>query len=278
MFEQAIEKLENSGRFVGKAESFQKYLSSINNNSRGTAEHISINSFKDLKAELRNSNCMVFRLGSPPGSRNTHFALAKTNSGWSDYFFMDEDLFGQVEPEVFLPNSSIRSLFAFQLLPTLTENSLVNLAMASGLLPQALGISSTENQIIPATGQSVFSFDFQPSSKSNETLSHQQGQVEIDAIFVGQRDGKECLFVIEAKSSKKFDSLAKHKLLYPILSIKSNIPSYMEIVPVYLRTIRNDDHIEFNIAECSIPYQDSSFGSLDQLQPVNISRYSLYGY
>ena len=180
--------------------------------------------------------------------------------------------------EVYLPSASIRSLFAYQLLPTLTETSIVNLALASGLLPQALGLIGEGNQVIPATGQSVFTFGFQPNSTSEAALKHSNGQVEIDALFVGQRAGVECLFVLEAKSGKDFGSLAKHKLLYPILSIQDNIPPHMDVVPVYLRTVRKEGYIEFNIAECSLPRENGVFGALDQLKATKVTRYSLHGY
>ncbi len=278
MFNRAINEVESSGDIIGKPRSFQDYVSGNNSGNKRTAQYISINSINDLTSELKNSGYMVFRLGSPKGSRNTEFALAKAVESWADYFFIDEDIFSSSELEVFLPSASIRSLFAFQLLPTLTETSIVNLAMASGLLTEALGIEQDHHQSIPATGQSVFSFDFQPTSHSPEVLTHNQGQVEIDALFVGKRKGKECLFVIETKSGKELGSLAKHKLLYPMLALQKNIPTYMEVIPVYLRTIRKKGYIEFNIAECSIPRKNGVFGALNELKTEKISRFSLHGY
>ena len=103
--------------------------------------------------DLHVQGCMVFRLGQPKGSRTTHFALAKVVNDWSDYFLIDQAVFEAVDSQVFLPSASVRSLFAFQLLPTLTETSLINLALASELLPKALGIAPSKEQIIPATGQ-----------------------------------------------------------------------------------------------------------------------------
>ena len=278
MFEQAIRELEDSRDLVGEPRSFQGYIADQDIRNSRTAQYISINSLTDLNAELRDSNCMVFRLGSPPRSRNTYFALAKVNEDWSDYFLIDEDLFGNTDVEVYLPSASVRSLFSYQLLPKLTETSLVNLALASGLLPQALGISAGQDQVIPATGQSVFTFDFQPISSCDKMLTHNKGQVEIDALFVGHRNGKECLFVIEAKSSKELGSLAKHKLLYPFLAVQNKIPSYMEVVPVYLRAVRKKGYIEFNIAECTLPKKDGVIGALDQLKSKKITRYSLHVY
>ncbi len=278
MFEQAIRELEESGELVGEPQSFHDYATKLKIDIRGAAPHISIDTLSDLRNELRDSNCMVLRLGSRPGSRHTYFALTKVNENWSDYFIVDEDVFGNTELEVYLPSASVCSLFSYQLLPTLTETSLVNLALASGLLPKALGISTGEGQAIPATGQSVFTFEFQPNSNCDKLLTHNKGQVEIDALFVGQRNGKECLFVTEAKSGKRFDSLAKHKLLYPILAVQSKVPSDMEIVPVYLRAIRKAGYIEFNIAESSLSTENDVFGALDLLKTKSVTRYSLHGY
>ena len=262
---------------VGGSASFQDYLSKIGIGAKRTAQYISVNSYSELSKELQDAGCMVFRLGAPSGSKHTHFALASTVTGWSDYFLMDRELFSSSEPEVFLPNVSVRSLFAFQLLPKLTETSLVNLSLASGVLPHALNCGDKGHQLIPATGQSVFTFEFRPHSSSAISLLHSSGQVEIDAIFVGQRGGKECLFIIEAKSGR-FDSISKHKLVYPLLAIKEKVPAYMEIIPVYVRAIRRDGCIEFNIAECSLKVEDGQIPAMDQLVVNKVSRYSLWGY
>ena len=274
MFEKAIRELEASGSLVGRPHPFQECVPHLKGPAKRIAQHISINSINDLHKDLQDSKCMVFRLGMPPGIRETHFALAKVNSDWSDYFFLD-NIFEQCDLEEYLPSVSVSSLSAFKLLPTLTETSYVNLALGSGLLPQALGITSTGGQTIPATCQSTFTFDFQPLSVSNCKLTHNRGQVEIDALFVGQRDGKKCLFVVEAKSSKGYGSLAKHKLLYPILAVQKHIQSTMDIVPVYLRAIKKAEYIEFNIAECSLPIKNGVFGALDQLEITKTTRHSL---
>lgn len=278
MFEQAIEQLEISGRRVGLPESFQDYVKRNKLGSKRTAEYISINEFQHLRPELVNAGCMVFRLGSSQGEKHTKFALAKYRKGWSDYFFLDKPVFDALDVEVFLPSVSVRSLFAYQLLPKLTETSLVNLALASGLLPEALGILSSNEQLIPATGQSTFTFEFRPRSDDGTQLMHQNGQVEIDALFTGQRNEKESLFVVEAKASKTMRSCAKHKLLYPMLALQDSIPAYMDVVPVYMRIVRKSDGIEFNIAECVITRVNGRYGALDALNVKTVKRYSLLGY
>ena len=92
------------------------------------------------------------------------------------------------------------------------------------------------------------------------------------------RNGKECLFVMEAKTSNDLESLAKHKLFYPLLSIAPQLPEGMEIVPVYLRAVRNIDSIEFNVAECINPILNGEFCALTELEVSKVSRYSLFGY
>jgi hypothetical protein len=83
---------------------------------------------------------MVFRLGIEPGRRFTRFALAKCQQGWSDYFLINDEIFGAQEPETFIPQVSSRRLFGFEMLPNLTEQSLTNLAISSGLIGHVLGI------------------------------------------------------------------------------------------------------------------------------------------
>ena len=278
MFEQAIEELERSGCRVGMPESFQHYVSRYNLSKERTAQYISVNQLSNLRPELVDAECMVFRLGSSPGENYTQFALAKYRKGWSDYFLLDSELFDASDAEVFLPSVSVRSLFAHQLLPKLTESSLVNLALASGLLPEVLGILPSNEQIIPATGQSTFTFGFRPRSDDATLLMHRNGQVEIDALFVGKRNERECLFVVEAKASKAMQSLAKHKLLYPLLALKNSVPTYMDVVPVYMRVIRKSDSIDFNVAECDITWVNGEYGALDELVVKAINRYSLLGY
>jgi Domain of unknown function (DUF6997) len=278
IFKQALKELLDSRKLIGPSESFQAYLDRVGMSSSRTAQHISIDSLAKLDKELRAENVMVFRLGSPPGERHTHFALARATNGPSDYFLIDQDILVNTPVERFEPDKHSKNLFAFKILPELTETSLVNLAIASGLLPYALGLPGQQQGLIPATGQSTFDFFFQPHQAEETILHHQSGQVEIDALFVAKRDGKDTLFVVEAKSGTSMGSLAKHKLHYPLLSLIPRVPKEMGVIPVYLRTIRKRDHIEFNIAECSIPRKGNHLGALSELKPASISRFAIYGY
>lgn len=262
---------------VSPPQGFQKYLST-NNLKANTAATISIDSIKKLPKLLKEQNTMVLRLGSRSGDNQTYFSLVKSND-INDFFFNDQALFGQLQPELFLPNVSIRSLFAFQLLPKVTETSVVNLAIASGLMAESLNLKDDKTIVVPATGQSTFTFNFKPLANEDIALEHINGQVEIDAVFVAKRDGKEHLFVIEAKHGDKFDSLAKHKLLYPCLSLLQKLPSSMPIVPIYLRSIKTEKGIDFYIAECPcIVNQQDELYSLDTLSPCKVQALHLANY
>ena len=278
MFNDAINELNRSNNLVGDSQSFQTYIKGLGLNNIRTAHYISINSLSDLQPELKDANCMVFRLGSPKGERNTHFALSKTNVDWSDYFLIDSELFNKEEIKDFDLKLSKRLELPFKLLPALSETSLVNLSLGSGLLFDALKILKNDDYIIPSTVRSTFTFNFKPLSESNKKFTHNNGQVEIDSMFVAERNNKECLFVVEAKVSDKLDSLSKHKLLYPILAVENKIHQNLEVIPVYIRIIKSDQHIDFNIVECKIPRDNKEFGALDELVPHRTTRYRIYGY
>src|SRR5262249_55487139 len=139
-------------------------------------------------------------------------------------FFIDDKIFDGLELRPFIPMVPYSTLYTFMLLPTFTETSVVNLALASGLLAYALGIDPQFVPSAPATGQGVFSFFVKPHSQLDATWNHQRGQVEIDALFVGRRLSKDTLFVIEAKCSDKFGSFAKHKLYYALAALRERLP------------------------------------------------------
>ena len=210
-----------------------------------TAEFVSVDHREKLRAELVASETMVLRLGR--GS----FCLARSQYGLDDFFLDHETIFGNTVTSSFLPDVSWRSLFAFEVLPALSESSLVNLGMASGAFGHALGLDPGESVHVPATGQSTFSFEFAPFERA-QSLRHDKGQVEIDGLFVAHRNGKPTLFVIEGKSTS-YASIAKHKLVYPVLALASAVPSSLEIVPVYVHAYRQKDGVHFRIAECHYP-------------------------
>jgi hypothetical protein len=231
--------------------SFQGYLHENHLPLQKTAGCISVDALERLNLELRDAGVMVFRLGVPTAETHTHFALARYERDWSDYFIQDDSL-EPVRPELFIPTVSVRQLFAFQLLPRLTESSLVNLALASGLLHYALGVEDTQPQVVPATGQSTFSFTVRPISSSDRGWRHERGQVEIDSLFVAKRNRRECLFIIEAKSGRQTRTLSKHKLMYPLLALREHVPHYIDLVPVYLRVFSEAGSLHFLAVECRV--------------------------
>jgi hypothetical protein len=243
--------------------SFRDYLRQHNLPYKDTATAISVDSRRKLSKDLVDSNVMVFRLGNHPGTNHTAFALARTREGWSDFFLEDDRLFSSLEIHSFDASRCNQDLTAFRFLPRLTEPSLVNLALASGLLGEALELDEAGIPIVPATGQSTYTFDVQPFA-DGPSWTHRQGQVEIDSLFFAKRNGKQVVFAVEAKRSATFDSLAKHKLVYPYLALRNSLPSSIQIVLVYLRAVRNGDSWNFFVCECG--FEDSAVFSLSTLR------------
>ena len=276
MFECALEEMKKSGLPHWGPKSFQGYCNDRGVKAPKTADYISIDSRKSLAPELRNAQCMVFRLGAPEGERNTHFGLAKCSHGWGDYFLLDDTLFGSLAPEVFIPTVSFRHLFPFYLLPEFTETSLVNLALASGLMAHALGLDEQTLPLATATGQSTHTFRFRPRIGMEEPWTHSRGQVEIDSLFIARRGGKETVFIVESKAAGELDSLAKHKLLYPLLAIRGKVPHYMPVIPVYLRVVQREDGYHFYFAECELAKRaDGDLPVLTGLQAVSQKHFVL---
>ena len=58
------------------------------------------------------------------------------------------------------------------------------------------------------------------------------------AICLRELGKTDLVDTVEAKAGKKSDSLAKHKLLFPALALRSGILEYMPLVPVYIRALR----------------------------------------
>ena len=244
--------------------SFQKYIEDHKlPRNTPTARNISIDNIARLDRSLRMNNMMVFRLGSPEGERYTHFALVKSISNLeSDYFVVDQDVFNQNEAELFIPTATYRQLFPFTLLPRFTETSVVNLCIASGLLSYALNLDKSELPSVPATGQGTYSFKVKPHFGIDVLWKRTKGQVEIDAIITATRASRPMLFLIESKSSTKLDSLAKHKLMYPLLALLKTVPPYIKIIPVYIRAIMGNEETHVYIAECETDYNRSEIPTI----------------
>ena len=273
MFEAALKEMQQSGQGCWGPRGFQDYCRENGFRAPDTAQFISVDTRLRLQPELVKAECMVFRLGIPEGERNTQFGLAKCVDGWEDYFLLDDWLFRKVPPEMFLPTAPARHLFPFQLLPTFTETSLVNLALASGLMGHALRLEEPDLALAAATGQSTLSFQFRPHEQASAVWAHGRGQVEIDSLFTARREGRETVFIVESKAGAEFDCLAKHKLLYPMLAIRQKVPSYMPVVPVYLRVVKEADGYHFYFAECKLELGKDGVAVLSNLKPVVMSHF-----
>jgi hypothetical protein len=267
IFTIALDQMHRSEGKWRDPEAFQDYVRNNGISVKGTAQHISVQSFKGLNSGLKDKNTMVFRLGSPATDKNTHFALAKVVSDWGDYFLIDDELFGGLKNIRKVIDWNDDKYIPFTVVETLTETSHVNLALASGVFRDALGLDF-EGISIPATGRSTYTFEVRPHSGLSVGWRHESGQVEIDSIFIAVREGEKHLVVVEAKSGSYPDSLAKHKLVYPVLAVAEHVDNDLGIIPVYLRVQENEHSIVFYVSECCFPDPRSSNVHVNELVPV----------
>lgn len=247
-FEPLVSQMKEESSVISPVLNFAEYLKQHDLPNVGTAQAISIDSISDLDKLLRDNRIFVFRLGRSSSRGETAFCGVRYPNEEALPIIIDERDFLNTEIEGFIPRVSYATLHPFFLVPKLSETSVVNLGLASGLVPHALGI---EGEIsIPATGKSTYTFEFRPLRGADTVLTHRDGQVEIDALFTGRRDGRDALFLLEAKKSKTLSSLSNHKLVYPYLAIKPLLPSYMPLVMVYLRVIVGPKEMIFYVNEC----------------------------
>ena len=249
---------------------FQEYLGINNLPKVDTATHISVQTLRGLSEDLKSAGVMVFRLGSPVGSKGTQFALVRYVGGWDDYFLLDKAVFATARQ---MPDIELGSqLRVFEVMGDTTETSLVNLAVASGALSAALQIDIESSQIIHTTAQGTYNFPVCPHPLLTAAWQHVAGQVEIDAAFVSKRAGVETLFVVEAKVSKRFESLAKPKIAYPIYAVRQQLAktnTNIPVVGVYLRAIRKADRgYDLFIAECHFKDSGEAVASLEATNPT----------
>lgn len=265
-FGPALQTMALGGWSLFGPEPFQEYLTEHGLPRRDTAQAISVDFLERLAPSLRTHEVMVLRMGQSGGT--TRFALVSTPGRLRDFFLHDDEVFGDWGPEPFTPEVPPRSLVAYSVLGVRTETSLVNLAFASGLIGEALGLDRPYPTGAPATGSSTYCFKFRPHSAMNTILEHIKGQVEIDAVFVGRREGQPHLFVVEAKSGAETRTLAKHKLVYPVLAVAPKVPAELPIVPVYLRVVDEGERVLYHVTECGFADPRQVTPALDQLKPL----------
>ena len=275
MFERKLEELGAS--HCSEPESFQGYLSRTGQSTKvNTPRYISIDDKSKLHPSLQEAKAMVFRLGRT-NQRTTDFGLAKCQNDWSDYFLLDEECFVDNEPELFIPEVGFDQLFTFQLIPNLSESALVNLVFACGLMETALDLDSHGNLPTPLSGTFTPTFEFR-AFPGAATWIHREGQVEIDGAILGRRNGKQVMFVVEAKKDST-KTLAKHKLFYPVLGLLAAIPLDIQIVPIYLRASKKPGQHVFQIAECVVKMaKDGGRPCVSDMSVVRTECWSLGGF
>lgn len=232
-----------------------------------TPRYISIDTKNDLDTQLREHDTMVLRTGAAHGT-GTAFLLVEATENINEFFLDDENAFPDNKPKTFSSPVNQDKLLSFNILPKLSETSLVNLALASGALGKALDIDESGALMPPATGRSTFTFEIRPHSSIDETYDHRTGQVEVDTLFAERRNGDMTLFVIEAKTGTNRSSLAKHKLVYPALALADQVPDHIPLVPVYLRCTQTPERnaMKFRVAECDLPDPRDRIPGIDELE------------
>lgn len=233
-----------------------------------TPKYISIDFVSDLVWELRERDTMVLRLGRATDGRGTQFALVRADESIREFFLVDSEVFEEAKARGYESDVDDERMLGFRALPNLSETSLVNLGLASGVMSEALDIDHRKSLLPPATGRSTFTFPLRPHSRLDAELEHRKGQVEVDTLFAEHRNGTRVLFVIEAKTGTSLGSIANHKLVYPTLAVADNVPAEVDIIPVYLRVV---DHV----VECSFPDPRDEPAALNELRATQYTKYVL---
>ena len=268
VFGPALSELETTGKQLFGPTSFRDYVADNDlEASPRTPRYISVDAMDELAPELREAGVMVLRVGSAPDGTGTAFLLVDAPGGVEDFFLHDEAIFGDRPVEAPTEPLERERLLSFHLLPSLSETSLVNLGLASGVLAEALDLDASGALAPPATGRSTFTFELRPHSDLATTVTHRRGQVEIDTLFAERRDGELALFVIEAKTGDR-GTLSKHKLVYPMLAIAEGVSPEIDLVPVYLRCRQSAGTVTFEVAECSFPDPREELPGVDELEVV----------
>lgn len=195
-----------------------------------TPQNLSIDhyhNYKNTHKDLSEENMYLFRLGKGC------FSLVESESILDEYF-IDDNIFPKVGDR-YVSSASQQDLFSFSIMPKLTENTLLSLGLATGVIQSGLGMDSEEP--IPSPSEANGTYKFKVENPHNVDFFEHDGQVEIDTVVFGKMNGNYTLFVIEGKEGKPNSTLAKHKLAYPVMALASEgkIPDYIQIVPAYVR-------------------------------------------
>ncbi|MGH8616412.1 MAG: hypothetical protein ACREUW_01875 [Burkholderiales bacterium] len=227
---------------------FRAYLDEHDLAEPATA--IAVDALRRLAPSLRDRGTMVFRLGVAPGSNAIVFALAKVDTGWSDYFLLDAEIFAGLRPKSFSPRGNPHHFDLLSQFAGLSGNALVALAASTGVLAEALQLDDGQPQPVPAAGQDLFTFPVL-ARPGLPVWTHRRGPVEIDGAFIATRRGTDTVFVVTARTGRALDSLAKHKLAYAAQAVLGTLPPGVAVVPVYLRVLKRATQLLFYFAECT---------------------------
>ena len=195
-----------------------------------TPQNLSIDHYQNYvntHPELLENGMYLFRLG------RGCFSLVESKNILEQYF-VDDKMFPS-KGDRYVSSASQQDLFSFSIMPKLTENTLLSLGLATGVIQAGLGMDSEEP--IPSPSEANGSYKFEIKNPHDSKNFIHDGQVEIDTVVFGKMNGEYTLFVIEGKEGKPSTTLAKHKLAYPVMALASegNIPEYINIVPAYVR-------------------------------------------
>lgn len=259
----ALDRLQDGTGGIYGPTSFIGYLQDTGEdpNQYRTAAELSIDTRRHLSNRLEEEDTMVLRMGRATDGRGTQFALIRVPDRLDNFFISEEefdtnnrqvlDYTSSGDDTLSLGQSARDILVVYRSLPTFSETSLVNLALSTGILSQALGLDTEQIGTAPTTVASTFDFRFEPHPNHPTVVHHNGGQVEIDALILARRQGERILLVIEAKSGR-LRELAKHKLGYPALAADKSLSIDVDrVVPVYLRAQTVDEDIRYSIYECS---------------------------
>ena len=200
------------GTPVYAGDSFIDYRARTSFPSARTLTSLSIQDFAGLPRLLRERHVAVFRLGAG------RFALVQMPGpeALKQLFIFDEEVFPDSIRDVAPINEELLSVYS--MVNKHSETNLINLALASGCLAEALQLDEHRTFPPAATAQSTFDFLFRPTSSLPDVLlEHRNGQIEVDALFLAPLHGRRTLFVLEGKNELNYGgkgSLSKSKLFY----------------------------------------------------------------
>lgn len=210
-----------------------------------TPQHVSLDHYQNyvnIHPELHENGMYLFRLG------RGCFSLVESENILQEYF-VEDSIFPE-KGDRYVSSASQQDLFSFSIMPKLTENTLLSLGLATGVIQAGLGMDSEEP--IPSPSEANGTYKFEIMNPHDSTKFAHDGQVEIDTVVFGKMNGEYTLFVIEGKEGKPSTTLAKHKLAYPVMALASEgkIPEYVNIVPAYVRAWEDEKNnsIHFCVA------------------------------